>query len=104
MPREPESCTFDADPDAVFDAAVAAVTELGLKVDQIDRPSHLLTFRSGMSMDSWAGQEMSLLVLPLGSPSQVTLTSRRRGFQLYDWGEARKIATRIFDSMAARLP
>ena len=61
-----------------FAASQKAVRDLGYKVDAIDRANGLLNFKTGMSWKSWAGQEMSLMLIDNGDGSiEVTVSGRR---------------------------
>ena len=52
-----------------FAAAQKAVRDLGYKVDTLDKTSGLLNFKTGMSWKSWAGQEMSVMIIDNGNGS-----------------------------------
>ena len=55
-------------------------------------------------MKSWAGQEMSILIVDNGDGTRTVDISGRRSqsgvvIQIYDWGEAAGIAKKIFAKM-----
>ena len=55
---------------------------------------------TGMSMKSWAGQEMSAMTIDKGDGTVELSISGRRSqsgvvLQLYDWGEAGSIARKV---------
>src|SRR3990172_7389714 len=84
--------TYNKPIDQVFVAAQKAIRDLGYKIDSLDKAAGLLNFKTGMSWKSWAGQEMSLMLLDSGSGSvEVSITGRRSQsgviLQIYAWGE-----------------
>jgi hypothetical protein len=88
----------------ILDGALRAIRDLGYKIDSIDKNNGLINFKTGMSWRSWAGQEMSVLVLGNGdNASSVDISSRRSQtgviLQVYDWGEKGKIAKKVFAGM-----
>lgn len=92
--------TYRASLDAVFAAGQRAVRDLGYKIDAIDRTNGLLNFKTGISWSSWAGQEMSAMFVDNSDGTiEVSVTGRRSQsgvvLQVYDWGEAKKIATKL---------
>jgi len=94
--------------DQVFNTALRAVRTLGYKIDSIDKSNSLLAFKTGMSWKSWAGQEMSILILDNGDGTCTVDISGRRNqsgviIQVYDWGEAAGIARKVFTEMEKSL-
>jgi hypothetical protein len=92
----------------IFTAALKAVRDLGYKIDNLDKSNGLLNFKTGMSWKSWAGQEMSVLILDNGDQTcSVDITGRRNAhgavLQVYDWGEASSIARKVFDRIDEQL-
>jgi hypothetical protein len=69
----------------------------------VDNQNGIVTFETGMSMSSWAGQRMSAHVLPTDSVVQITISGTRKAhgaqLQIADFGEARTIATKVFDQL-----
>jgi hypothetical protein len=62
-----------------------------------------------MSWHSWGGQEMSALISPDGIERCVVTLSGRRAqtgviIQVYDWGEAGKVASKVLDRMTLFIP
>jgi len=51
----------------VFNTALQSVRKLGYKISSIDKNNGLLQFKTQMSWKSWAGQDMSILVLDNGN-------------------------------------
>ena len=88
----------------LFNAALQAVRTLGYKIDSIDKVNGFLSFKTGLSMKSWAGQEMSILIMDNGDGTRMVDISGKRSqsgvvIQIYDWGEAAGIAKKIFAKM-----
>lgn len=94
--------------DQAFSCAQKAIRDLGYKVDLLDKPNGLLNFKTGMSWSSWAGQEMSVMIIDNGDGTvEVSVTGRRNQngvvLQVYDWGEAKGIAGKLLAKMAEYL-
>lgn len=88
----------------LFNASLQAVRTLGYKIDSIDKVNGFLSFKTGLTMKSWAGQEMSILIVDNGDGTRTVDISGRRSqsgvvIQIYDWGEAAGIAKKIFAKM-----
>ena len=88
----------------VFNASLQAVRKLGYKISAIDKTNGLLQFKTQMSWKSWAGQDMSILVINNGDEScTVDITGSRNPsgvfVQVYDWGEAEGIAQKVLREM-----
>ena len=99
-----EAVYADCSAARLYSAAVRAVTELGFSIISSDSGAATLSFRTGMSIKSWQGQEMTATVIPESSSgAQVVVGGRRvtRGYQLqvFDWGEARSIAIKFIDRL-----
>jgi len=104
-----ETETFQKSLDQVFSAAQKAVRDLGYKVDSLDKSNGLLNFKTGMSWWSWAGQEMSVMMIDNGNGSvEVSVSGRRNQsgvvLQLTDFGEAGGIARKVLAEMVKHLP
>lgn len=96
--------TFNKSIDQIFKASQKAVRDLGYQIEKLDKDSGLINFKTGMSWNSWAGQSMSILMIDEGDGStEVTISGVRNQsgviIQVYDWGEAKKIAKKVFDKM-----
>ena len=88
----------------VFNAALQAVRQKGYKISSIDKANGLLQFKTQMSLFSWAGQDMSILVLDNGDETcTVDIAGARNPSgvftQAFDWGEAGMIANKVFGEM-----
>jgi hypothetical protein len=103
-----ESKNYAHSLDQVFAAAQKAVRDLGYKIDTIDKANGLLNFKTGMSWKSWAGQEMSVMMIDNGDETVEASVSGRRNqsgvlIQVYDWGEAGGIAKKVLAKMDEHL-
>src|SRR5690554_1327043 len=63
----------DATPERVWLACIQAVSNLGYNVLHSDRDSKMLSFNTGRSMSSWAGQDLTVTLAPDGSGTRMTL-------------------------------
>ena len=93
--------------DVVFAAAKIAVCVCGYKIDSVDKPNGLITFKTGLSWKSWAGQEVSIVIGELQDGNvEVVVTGWRIQsvlFQLFDWDEVTGIANRVLSEMSDEL-
>jgi len=95
---------FTLTKDQVFNTALQAVQKLRYKISSIDKVNGLLQFKTQMSWRSWAGQDMSVLILDNGNGTcTVQITGARNvlgGFtQVIDWGEVNSVAGKVFREM-----
>lgn len=91
---------FEIRTTVLLDLVKRAIVDCGYKLDTVQAESGLITFRSGMSWKSWAGQELSALISECGNGvSRVDISGRRNSngaiLQIYDWGEAASIAKKV---------
>jgi len=89
--------------DLLFDFALQTIKELGYKFNGIDKNSGLITFETGLSWKSWAGQQISVMILEHGNSAEISISGVRKQtgviVQLYDWGEAKSIANKIIQKI-----
>lgn len=94
---------FNKDATKLFSASQKAIRDLGYKTEQLDKESGLINFKTGMSMRSWAGQSMSIMIIDEGDSCEVSISGVRNQsgviVQVYDWGEGKKIAKKVFDKI-----
>jgi hypothetical protein len=96
-------------PDRVFAAARQVVAQRGYTVNLADVASLTLTFNTGISLRTWAGQDLTVTVLEHGTGSRVTVggTTAARGNpwsgggQLTDWGEGTSLSNDIISRIRA---
>jgi hypothetical protein len=108
-----EERVYDTPAERLWQAARRAVSELGYSVTHTDSESRTISFNTGMSWKSWAGQDMTASVFD-ESPgrARIVLGGRRAqrgnifggGGQVYDWGERGKITRTYFDRLDRVLP
>ena len=93
------SQTYQESTESTVNRCLRAIQALGYKVDSVDKANGLITFKTGLSLRSWRGQEMSAVVLDNGDGSStVTVTGiRRTALQVYDWAEAAAIGRRLLE-------
>ena len=103
------SQAFPAAADLVFSATLRAVSESGYSVVAADRSARLISFNTGRSMKSWAGQDLTATVWDQGDASSVvvggSLAMRGNPFaggggQLGAWGEKRILASKLLGRIA----
>jgi hypothetical protein len=94
---------YQADSERAINALTAVIARLGYTLNAVNNRNVLVTFETGMSESSWAGQRMSAHVLPVANAVQITITGTRKAhgaqLQLADFGEARGIATKVFEEL-----
>jgi hypothetical protein len=95
---------FDAPPEELFSETLGAVNALGFSILHNEDTATSVTFNTGPSIWSPAGQDMTVTALPLSpSSSKLVITGKtaRRGTeaQYGSWGErgriAKGLATRV---------
>ena len=91
---------YNTSPKKVFAACVQIVQKLGYKTNQLDKTNGLITFKTGMSIWTFQGQEMSIIILDSGNGvTNINITAKihKSGInpQICDWGEGEKIGNKI---------
>jgi hypothetical protein len=100
---------YDASGERLFDAVMRTVSLMGYSTASSDSASRKVMFNTGLSSRSWAGQDMTVTVLPEpdGSTKLVIGGTRGKGGlgggQLTDWGEAKKITRKFLATLAQQL-
>ena len=95
----------------VFEAARHAAAELGYSIVHTDAAAQTVSFNTGRSMSSWAGQDLTASVFTEGTGSKVvvggSLATRGNpmggGSQIVSWGEKEKLSRRFLDSLGRHL-
>ncbi len=104
---------YSASKDRLFAALLRSVSELGYSINNSDAASGTISFGTGMSMRSWAGQNMTASVFALGdSESKVVVGGKREqkgspfggGGQVFDWGEKGKITQKLLEHLDRVVP
>ena len=91
---------YNVPPEEVFVACVQAIQKLGYKAGQSDRTNGLVTFKTGTSLWSFQGQDMSIVILDSGNGTtnvSIAWKIHKSGMnpQRFDWGEGVRIGNRI---------
>jgi hypothetical protein len=98
---------YDADFQRATKALAAVIARLGYTLKSIDKDNGLITFETGLSLNSLAGQSMSAHMLDAGKFIQITIggTTKAHGAQMqyFDWGESSNIATKVFKELDSAL-
>ncbi len=89
---------FAVDSQRTFNAVSRAVAELGYSVLHSDREAGIIRCRTRWSLQCSDGREVSIVVVPAGDNTRVQVTPHRAG-ELIDWGEKRRIAEAILNSI-----
>jgi len=88
-------------------AAAAAIARLGFTIGNVDQANGVIAFETGMSWSSWAGQKMSIHLVESDGSTQISIggTMKVHGgqLQIFDWGEAKSIAVKVFNEIDAAL-
>src|SRR5689334_9141676 len=102
-----QSVTFQASADRLYQAVMRSVAQLGYSFQHSDPLGRVVAFNTGMSMRSWAGQDMSATVIAIGDLTSELIiggTRAQRGVTLTDWGEKAKIARILLRQIQTVLP
>jgi hypothetical protein len=98
---------YEADLPRAIKALTACIARLGYTVKSVDKENGLVTFETGTSLLSWNGQSLSAHVLEVENAVQITIGGTRKAhgaqIQVYDWGEAERIAGTVFRELKAIL-
>jgi hypothetical protein len=90
-----DSRTFAGERQVVWDAALEAARQGGMKVKQADADVGLLELSKGTSMRTW-GEAIEFRVEP-GADGQVVVTGTARAkYQVVDWGQSQKTLDAFF--------
>jgi hypothetical protein len=105
MAGEPIERTFAASGQQVWEALRQTVADLGYK-DVNENPSaQTIEFRTGLSLWSWRGQQMTATVREVGAgTTQLSLTGGMAlKVQATAWGEKKRIAKKVLDEVERRV-
>jgi len=111
MAGKTQAADFEAGTGRVWMALVRVVAELGYVTSSSDRASGSLSFNTGRSMKSWAGQDLNATVLPTGEGlsrivigGTIARTQAFGGSQVASWGEKKKLANKVLERVRECLP
>ena len=88
----------------VYKSALIAISACGYSIGATNKDTGVISFETGVSIYSWAGQKMYILVMELQEGLiSVTVGGIRKShcilWQIYDWGESAKIGSKIHDQI-----
>jgi hypothetical protein len=95
--------TYNAPRDRVWNVLRAEIADLGYKDVKADRAAGTIEYRTGLSMSTWRGQQMTAVVRDEGGSSIISLTGRSALPQLFDWGEKTRLARKVLDRVGHRV-
>ena len=101
---------FSASVSRVFRACRQAVAQLGYVVIASDESGKMISFNTGRSRKSWAGQDLQATVLGSGTTSRLVIggTIARRGGlsseQQVAWGEKAALSKKFLAEVTSILP
>lgn len=97
--------TFSVGRDQVWEALRATVGDLNYKDVREDPSAGTIEFRTGLSIWSWRGQQMTATVVDAG-PNNATLAltgGLALKLQATSWGEKKRIAKKVLAGVEQRL-
>lgn len=105
MAGEPIERIYPASGAQVWEALQRTIADLGYKDVREDAVAGTIEFRTGMSLWSWQGQQMTATVREAGPASaQLSLTGGvALKVQVTSWGEKKRIANKVLAEVERRL-
>jgi hypothetical protein len=102
---EPIIQTFAVPTPQVWDALRATIASLSYKDVQEDAEARSIDFRTGMSLWSWQGQNMTATVRDIGAgQTEVAVTGNLAlKVQVTSWGEKKRIAKKVLAGVQQHL-
>jgi hypothetical protein len=100
-PKE-ASRTYDAAGDATFAAVLRAVEVVGMKLGEADDTIGVVTATTGMTIWSW-GERVTVHVAAAGPSSTMVTVSVALKFQLFGWGQQRRVGDGLLDEIGRQL-
>jgi len=105
MAKEPIEQTFASSREQVWEALRATLGELNYKDVNEDPAAGTIEFRTGLSLWSWQGQQMTATVRD--SEPNATVVSLAGGLalkvQVTSWGEKKRIAKKVLAGVERRV-
>jgi hypothetical protein len=119
-----ETVSFEASEGRLYNAVLRSIAQLGYSIKHSDPNARMVSFNTGMSMRSWAGQDMTVSVVPatdaafptpapLPGKSSLLIGGTRAqhgnpfgggGGQITDWGEKGKVTRTLVAEIQKVLP
>jgi membrane protease subunit (stomatin/prohibitin family) len=98
---------FGQPKESVFSACQLAVAELGYAVKHSDAASGILSFNTGRSMKTWAGQDLTVTLLSAGDKTRVivggSMAQSGATIQVGAWGEKSALSKKFLNAVEAAL-
>jgi hypothetical protein len=95
--------TYEAPHYRVWDALMATITDLGYLDVAPNLPAERITYRTGASLSTWRGQQMTAVVRDQGGSTLVSLSGHAAGSQLVSWGETTRLANKVLNRLDQRM-
>jgi hypothetical protein len=86
-----KTAEFAVPKDKVFAAALEMIATKW-RIENTDKDSGVISFRTGLSAFSSKGQDMSVLVLETEKGAKVIVNAESRGRQVTTWGEGGRLS------------
>jgi hypothetical protein len=105
MVQDPIEQTYPVSREQAWEALRATVADLGYKDVKEDPVSGTIEFRTGLSIWSWRGQQMTATVREQG-PNAVVVSLQggvALKVQATSWGEKKRIAKKVLAGVEQRL-
>lgn len=103
MAEEAIERTYNAPRDRVWDALRATINDLGYKDVKENRGVGVVEYRTGLSLSTWRGQQMTAVVRDVGGSTVVSLRGHSAFPQLVSWGEKKRLAEKVLDGVEHRV-
>lgn len=91
---------FKVTQEEAFNLSLKIISELGYRIENIDKHSGLIMFKTGMSINVLSGQKGSIIIIPAEDDICSVQVNISYEGQLWDWGEGEKIADKILDGLS----
>jgi hypothetical protein len=95
--------TYNVPRDRVWDALKATITSLGYKDVKEDREAGTIEYRTGISLATWRGQQMTAVVRDEGGSSVISLEGHNAFPALVAWGEKKRLAKKVLVGVDQRV-
>ena len=110
MGGKTEQRSYDAGSERVWRAVVQVVASLGYTIISSDTQAHVVSFNTGRSFKSWAGQDLNATVLAEHATRSTVVmggsaaASFRSQGQLFALGEKRELMSKVLAEVERVLP
>ena len=103
--------SFRTNAKRVFEASKLAIASLGYTVLASDAESKIISFNTGRSMNSWAGQDLTATMIEAGGVTRVIVGGSIAkggnplggGSQLFAWGEKEALSKKFLATLGEAL-